>query len=183
MNQNEKMSDFHFKMMSFLFRIRDFFNKPKKFLENNIPITKGSIVLDYGCGSGSYTIPLAEIVGNTGIVFAADIQPLAIKQIKRKSKQYNLSNIRPILMSGYHTGIQEGSVDAIIFFDTYHFIKDKEALFDEFKNILNSDGKIYMDSGHLKRQEALEFLHTLNDFIVQNETGKKIILKKMGFKF
>ena len=178
MKDDEPMTNSHFRMMSFLFKIRDFFSNPKKFLESHIPLAKGSIVLDYGCGPGSFTIPLADIVGNTGIVYAADIHPMAIEQVQRKSKQKNLSNIRPILMDGYSTGITDGSVNAIIFFDTYHHIKDKNALFEEFQRILAADGKIYMDSGHLPREKAVEFLNKLENFAMQPQVGKKIVLEK-----
>ena len=178
MMEDKPMQNSHFRMMSIFFKIRDFFNNPQKFLENNIPIDKGSIVLDYGCGPGSFTIPLAEIVGEEGIVYAADIQPMAIERVQRKAKLRKLSNIRPILMNGYNTGIKEGMVNLIIFFDTYHHIQDKNALFEEFNRILDLNGKIYMDSGHLEKVKALEFLDTLDNFCVQPDLGKKIILQK-----
>ena len=37
-----------------------------------IGIKKGQTVLDFGCGYGAYTIPVAEIVGEQGRVYALD---------------------------------------------------------------------------------------------------------------
>ena len=42
-------------------------------------------VVDYACGPGHYTIPVAELVGPQDIIFAVDIQPLAMETIKRKA--------------------------------------------------------------------------------------------------
>ena len=50
-------SDFHFKGMSFLFKIRDLF-LPRKNVLKEVGIRPGFHVLDYGCGPGAYLIPL-----------------------------------------------------------------------------------------------------------------------------
>lgn len=34
----------------------------------NVGINRGQLVLDFGCGSGTYTIPAAKIVGEQGRV-------------------------------------------------------------------------------------------------------------------
>ncbi|MHA1799674.1 MAG: class I SAM-dependent methyltransferase [Candidatus Helarchaeota archaeon] len=175
---DKPMPNSHFKLMSLMFKVRDFFNNPKKFLENNIPITKGSIVLDYGCGPGGFTISLAELVSDSGIVYAADIHPLALEMVEKKAKKRNLSNIITIKMDGYNTGIKDGTVNAIIFFDTYHHIEDKKALFDEFYRILDDGGKIFMDPGHVSKESTLDFLNSLENFLVDSESSKKIILQK-----
>jgi len=37
-----------------------------------VGVRGGLTVLDFGCGSGNYTIPVAELVGATGRVYAVD---------------------------------------------------------------------------------------------------------------
>ena len=69
---DKPMSDFHFLFMSFVFKIRDLFTDPVRFLEE-AKITPGARVLDYGCGPGSYSIAAAELVGDDGEVLALDI--------------------------------------------------------------------------------------------------------------
>ena len=73
------ISNIIFNFMLFYFKLRNFFSPPIKILEQ-IGIRSGWNVLDYGAGSGSYTIPAACLVGPTGIVYAADIHTLAISQ-------------------------------------------------------------------------------------------------------
>jgi precorrin-6B methylase 2 len=54
-------------------------------------------VLDFGAGSGSYSIPAAQLVGPTGEVYAADIHPLALKEIRKKAEMKGIKNLRTIL--------------------------------------------------------------------------------------
>jgi ubiquinone/menaquinone biosynthesis C-methylase UbiE len=74
---DKPMSNLSFKFMAFFFKFRDLFTSPVKILEQ-IGIGPGWNVLDYGCGSGSYSILAAQLVRPAGKVYAADIHPLAI---------------------------------------------------------------------------------------------------------
>ena len=47
-----------------------------------IGIKIGQTVLDFGCRVGHYTIPAAEIVGNSGIVYAIDSEQQALKELR-----------------------------------------------------------------------------------------------------
>jgi cobalt-precorrin-6B (C15)-methyltransferase len=51
------------------------------------------MVLDFGCGSGTYTIPAAKAVGATGRVYALDINPRALDRVERKAERAGLRNI------------------------------------------------------------------------------------------
>ncbi len=44
-------------------------------------------MLEIGCGSGAYTPLVARAVGEEGGVFALDIQPRMLRQIRRKLDQ------------------------------------------------------------------------------------------------
>jgi len=48
-----------------------------------VGIKRGDYILDYGCGSGSYTLPLIELVGNEGKIYALDAHPIAIQMIQK----------------------------------------------------------------------------------------------------
>ena len=50
-------------------------------------------MLDFGCGPGRLTIPLARQVGPTGTVTAFDIQPTMLERVRQKALQENLANI------------------------------------------------------------------------------------------
>jgi tRNA A58 N-methylase Trm61 len=58
-----------------------------------VGITRGQIVLDFGCGSGMYTIPAAKIVGEQGRVYALDKDKKALDELMQKAESTGLRNI------------------------------------------------------------------------------------------
>ena len=79
------------------------------FLEKHIK--PGDIVIDATCGNGHDTLFLANLVGNTGIVHAYDIQEQAIKNSKELTKNFN--NI--IFHQISHEYIDVDKINAVIF--------------------------------------------------------------------
>jgi 23S rRNA U2552 (ribose-2'-O)-methylase RlmE/FtsJ len=106
------MSSFGFKLMSLMFKVRDFF-RPRLDVLNEAGIESGLSILDYGCGSGSYIVPLAELVGPSGKIYALDIHPLAIKQVKKIAAREGIENIETI-QSDCETGLSNSSVDVVL---------------------------------------------------------------------
>ncbi|MFH1011686.1 MAG: methyltransferase domain-containing protein, partial [bacterium] len=52
---------------------RRFLHNPEKMLGSQA--AEGMTVLDIGCAPGFFSIGLAKLVGNTGRIIAADVQP------------------------------------------------------------------------------------------------------------
>jgi ubiquinone/menaquinone biosynthesis C-methylase UbiE len=48
-------------------------------------IRTGDIVLDIGCGPGFFTLPVSRKVGDTGLVFAVDLQDGMLEILKEKA--------------------------------------------------------------------------------------------------
>jgi len=71
--------------------------------------------LDYGCGIGSYTFPIAKLVGKSGRVYAPDRQPVAVTRIGEEAKKQGLRNIITII-SNRETGLHDDSVDVVLFY-------------------------------------------------------------------
>jgi cobalt-precorrin-6B (C15)-methyltransferase len=60
-------------------------------------LSKGQIVYDIGCGSGSISIEASHQVGTTGKVFSIDIDPNAVELTKKNLNKFQVSNISVIL--------------------------------------------------------------------------------------
>jgi len=61
-----------------------------------IRIRRGQSVLDFGCGSGTYTIPAAKIVGEQGRVYALDKDKEALDELMQKAESTGLRNIERV---------------------------------------------------------------------------------------
>ena len=55
-------------------------------LLERIGIRRGQAVLDFGCGYGIYTIPVAKIVGGQGRVYALDKDKEALDALMQKAR-------------------------------------------------------------------------------------------------
>jgi ubiquinone/menaquinone biosynthesis C-methylase UbiE len=92
-----------------------------------VGIKPGFQVLDYGCGPGSYIIPLAELVGESGKVYALDIHPLAIRKVQDIASKKRLANVETIL-SDCQTGLPDNSLDVVLLYDVFHHLSDPDGV-------------------------------------------------------
>ena len=147
------MSNFHFRLMSFLFNIRDLLQPRKKILEE-LRIKSGYHILDYGTGSGSYTLVAARLVGENGKVFALDIHPLSIKMINDKATKNGFKNIRTIL-SDCATGLSGNSMDLVFLHDIYHDLTEPGKVLEEIARVLKPDGILSFNDHHIKEENEI----------------------------
>jgi ubiquinone/menaquinone biosynthesis C-methylase UbiE len=86
-----------------------------------IGIRKGQTVLDFGCGYGAYTIPVAKIVGDQGRVHALDKDKEALDVLMQRGESAGLKNIDRMETSGQlEIGLNDESVDVVLLFDVFH---------------------------------------------------------------
>jgi ubiquinone/menaquinone biosynthesis C-methylase UbiE len=155
------ISTIGFNLMSFGFKIRNFFNPPSNILEE-AKIKPGFYILDYGCGPGSYSIAASELLGKLGKVYALDIHPLAIKKVKDIASKRQLENIETI-HSNCKTSLPESSIDTILLYDVFHELSNPNAVLEELYRILRSGGILSFSDHHMKEHEFLTKI-TANDF-------------------
>jgi len=150
---NILISNIGFNLMSFGFKIRNFFNPPANILEE-VKIEPGSYILDYGCGPGSYSIAAAELVGRSGKVYALDIHPLAIKKVKGIASKRQLENIETI-HSDCKTNLPENSIDIVLLYDVFHDLSNPDAVLEELYHVLKPGGILSFSDHHMKEHEFL----------------------------
>jgi ubiquinone/menaquinone biosynthesis C-methylase UbiE len=149
-------SNFHFQFMSLSYKIRDFF-LPRKNILKEVGIKPGFHVLDYGCGPGSYTIPLAELVGESGKVYALDIHPLAIEKVQDIASKKQLTNVKTIL-SDCQTGLPDNTLDAVLLYDAFHHLSDPDMVLKELYRVLKPDGILSFGDHHMKEKGIMDEL-------------------------
>lgn len=175
------MKKVYFKMMSGMFRIRDMFNSPRIKVEK-ADIKPGQIVLDYGCGPGSYTVEAAEMVGDSGKVYAADIHPLSTKKVQEAVSKKGLTNIETILIDGATnaTSLKDKSLDVVLSFDMFHMVSEKELLVKEWHRVLKPNGKLSLDCPHMNENDILSKITNDGLFNLEEQKGKMFIFAKQA---
>lgn len=168
----KKMSNLGFKMMANIgMPIRNLFMPPEKMLAE-VEIKTGYYVLDFGCGPGTFTIMIAEKVGQSGMVYALDIHPLAMRTVEQKAKKKNLANITTIL-SNCSTSLPDSSLDLIIFFDVFHVLDNQEEVLAELHRVLKLGAVLCFSDHHMEEEQILTRLLESGLFTLKKK-GKKI---------
>ena len=150
---DKPMSNFDFQFMSVGYKFRDLF-LPRLNMLKEVGIKPGFYVLDYGCGPGSYIIPLAELVGESGKIYALDIHPLAIQKVKDIASKKQLANVETIL-SDCQTGLPDNALDAVLLYDAFHHLSAPEAVLKELHRVLKPGGTLSFSDHHMKEKEIV----------------------------
>jgi ubiquinone/menaquinone biosynthesis C-methylase UbiE len=160
-----------------------------------IGIRNGQTVLDFGCGSGTYTIPVATIVGKKGKVYALDKDKHALDHLMNKAQLDRLKNIGKMATSGELTlELPDKSMDVTLLFDVFHRyyfpqMSDRKRLLDEIYRITRTGGFVSVWPKHMETEvraemEAANFYledEFLGSLIHDNkdiETGKVMNFRK-----
>lgn len=150
---NKPMSSLGFKLMSLMFKVRDFFG-PRLVILKEAGIESGFSVLDFGCGPGGYIAPLAELVGPSGKIFALDVNPLAIRAVKKTATRKGIRNIETIA-SDCSTGLPDNSVDFVLLYDIFHDLARPDNILIELHRILKPGGTLSFSDHHMKEKDVL----------------------------
>ncbi len=171
MMMNKKQSNIDFRCMSFFFKIRDKFHPPIEKIRK-ASIKHGEIVLDYGCGSGSYTIAAVEKVGPNGKIIAADIHPLALEKVRKKAEKIGYHNVETI-QTDCATGLDDKCIDKVMCFDVFHDIPHKNDILKEFHRVLKPNSILSFDDHHMNEDEIIDFITSKGLFKLAEKKDKQ----------
>ncbi len=161
----------HFKMMTFSFKLRDFFS-PRRNILKEVGIKLGDHVLDYGCGPGSYILPTAELVGKSGKIYALDMNPLAAQAVQKISSKKGLTNVETIT-SDCKTGLPSESIDVVLLYDTFHALSDPNSVLKELYRVLKPGGILSLSDHHMNEEEIISKI-TSSGLFKLSKKGEKV---------
>jgi len=138
---------FKFPAPAFIGRILDSNDRrrqqpPQKVIERS-GIKEGMQVLEIGCGSGAFTTFVAREAGPSGKVYALDIEPKMLAQLKAKlsrPENQDIKNIELINKSAYDLPFPDGSLDAVYMVTVFQEIPDRDRALNEIKRVLKPGG-------------------------------------------
>lgn len=123
--------------------VRRWVQNPRKKVQPYL--TEGMAVLDMGCGPGFFTIEMAQLVGQSGRIYAADMQDGMLAKIREKIKGTALEQ-RITLHKCMENRIGLATtVDFVFAFYMVHEIPDQQAFFTEIASIVKPNGRVYIE--------------------------------------
>ena len=107
-------------------------------------IKPGFTVVELGCGSGPFTLALARMVGSSGRVIAADVQPAMLAKVQRRMAQTGVQDrVELHQCAREHIGLST-RVDFVLAFWMVHEVPNAVALFAEIHEALDPAGKLLL---------------------------------------
>ncbi|HEX3095725.1 MAG TPA: methyltransferase domain-containing protein [Patescibacteria group bacterium] len=104
----------------------------------------GQTVADLGSGAGFFTTSAAKMVGNTGKVYAVDVQQAKLTSTFSSASQQGFKNVQIVQtdLDQPIKGITDASCDAVIMASILHEIKDRTMLLANAYRILKTGGSL-----------------------------------------
>lgn len=102
----------------------------------------GAVVADIGAGDGFFTARLSRAVGETGRVYAVDVSARALKNLKQRAADEQLSNVEVIEGAADDPKLPSGALDAVLIVNAYHEMNEHHAMLAKIKAALKPDGRL-----------------------------------------
>ncbi len=123
-------------------RFRLLLQNPRKILKKHI--RTGMTVLDLGCGTGFFTLEIANLVGNKGKVFACDVQNGMLEILQCKLKNSKLQQQLKIFNNQENSlGLNE-KVDFVFAFYSFHEMKYIDNIICELTKIVKPETRLFI---------------------------------------
>ncbi|MDG7012878.1 MAG: class I SAM-dependent methyltransferase [Nitrososphaerota archaeon] len=157
--------------------LRRIVSDPKKTASRYV--SPGGTVADLGCGAGYFTIPMAELAGTGGKVYAVDFDERAVGKVAAKAEERGLGRVVEARASSAADVrfIPDRSVDFVFAHGLLCCMKDHSGALREMRRILKSDGRMYLSVTKFGRKKdpravgADEWKNVLDGFRVLGSGG------------
>jgi len=135
---------------------RWFSQDPEKILRPYV--RKGMTILEPGPGMGFFTLELARMAGDSGLVIAVDVQPRMIAGLKRRAAKAGLQDqIDARVVATDSMGVSDlaGKVDFTLAFAMVHEVPSGSRFFEEVAEVSKPSATLLLAEprGHVTEQE------------------------------
>ena len=121
---------------------REAWQKPDQVMDA-LHIAEGTTVVDLGAGGGWFTTRLARRVGQSGKVYAVDVQQLMKQAIERRVQREGLSNVTPVLGQYDDPGLPaDARTDAVLIVELFHEMDHPVVMLRNVARTLKPRGRI-----------------------------------------
>jgi ubiquinone/menaquinone biosynthesis C-methylase UbiE len=144
-----------------------------------IGLDRGRIVLDFGCGRGTYALPAAKIVGKQGRVYALDKDRQALDELMHEAESTGQHNVTRMDTSGQLSiDLPDESVDVVLLFDVFHShyfpqAGDRRDLLNEIHRIMKAGAFISVWPKHMETAAKEEIESA--DFYLEREYSETLL--------
>ena len=102
--------------------------QPPEKVMDAVGIKPGMVIGEIGAGRGRYTVHLAMRVGDSGKIYANDINDQALTYLRERCRRDRIENIETILGKVDDPLLPEGALDMVFMVWVYHMMEEPVAM-------------------------------------------------------
>jgi ubiquinone/menaquinone biosynthesis C-methylase UbiE len=125
---------------------RDDWQQPMALLRL-LSLQEGDVVADIGAGTGYLTSRLTIDVGDTGKVYAVDVEQAMLDHIRKRTDTYQ-ERVVTVLAEPDDPKLPAGGIDAIVILNTWHHIGKRAAYLKKLDQSLGREGRVLLVDYH-----------------------------------
>jgi len=125
-------------------------------------LKKGDIFIDVGAGNGFFSLPGAEIVGESGKVYSVDVEIDMLLDLKHRAQQAGLTDRIEICKSEDNDANLHQNADFMLFAYLFHEVEEKDKFLDNYFSFLKKGSRVvFIEWDPEKREEGPPLHHRI----------------------
>ena len=145
-------------------------------------LAQGMRAADFGSGSGYFTILMAKMVGDSGLVTAVDLMNAALETLRAKAKAEGLGNIQTVrsnLEVLGSSGLASDSQDVVLLANILFQNSNKESILSEARRVVRPGGSIIV----IVWRKGTGGFGPPDELRTDEEEMKRLVIGNDGFQF
>ena len=164
-----------YRLMVLEYAVQDFLVRGHERALDGFGIVPGATAVDYGCGPGRYLAKASRLVGPSGRVYAADINPVALELAAARVARLGLANVTVVPIRDGRCGIADGAADLVFALDMFHAVRDPAAFLAEIRRFTKPGGTLILEDGHQSRSETRRKVLGAGGWRIESETRAHLL--------
>jgi len=152
---------------------RDTWQQPEKVMDV-IGVKPGMIIGEPGAGKGYFTFKLAKRVGESGRIYANDINEFVLEELNSRAKAENIKNITTITGNVEDPLFPKIKMDMIIMVYVLHDLEKPVAFLKNLKQNLKPDAKLVILEQEPEKTGDYHFLDQKSLLKIVKDAGFKL---------
>jgi ubiquinone/menaquinone biosynthesis C-methylase UbiE len=163
-----------YRLMVLEYAVQDFLVRGHERALDGFGIAPGAKVVDYGCGPGRYLAKASRLVGSSGTVYAADINPIALELAGARAARLGLANVAVAPIRDGRCAIPDRCADLVYALDMFHAVRDPAAFLAEIRRFTKPGGTLILEDGHQPREATRRKVAAAGGWRIEAETRRHL---------
>jgi ubiquinone/menaquinone biosynthesis C-methylase UbiE len=159
-------------------------NDLNQWIFSHINLVEGLSILELGCGIGKQTLPMAQMIGDTGSIVAVDISADALNSLNEQAKNLGvLQRIRLICcgLDELDEYLHEHIFDRVLSSYALYYARNPSKVFHTIRSVLKSGGICFFCGPSRNNNiELRNFHYSLKGEATPIESGAPMFMEETG---